>query len=137
MILSRLIAPRLRILIPAAYCAGIFTLSSLPGGSKQQVDPGHTLLAHLPPLIQNILHIPLFGGLAWSWYWALQPWQGWSPRRRLVAAFLLTAIFAAFDEWYQSFVPDRTASLLDLALDLVGAALGSLLASRLDPRTVS
>jgi VanZ family protein len=42
-------------------------------------------------------------------------------------AALLGAAYGASDEFHQSFVPERTASLGDLAADGTGALLGALL----------
>jgi len=41
-----------------------------------------------------------------------------------VAVWLACGIFAAGDEFHQSFVPSRTASLLDVMIDLSGAFIG-------------
>jgi len=49
------------------------------------------------------------------------------PRRRQRAvpqAFILTALYAASDELHQLFVPERTATPAEYALDLLGAVLG-------------
>jgi hypothetical protein len=49
----------------------------------------------------------------WSWRWAL-------------LAFFMTAVTASLDEWHQTFLPSRTGSLHDVALDSAAAvaALG-------------
>ena len=39
-------------------------------------------------------------------------------------AWLAAAIFAVFDEFHQSFVPSRTASPIDVMIDICGAMLG-------------
>lgn len=39
-------------------------------------------------------------------------------------AWLLAILYAASDEWYQSFVPSRTAALGDVLIDSTGAASG-------------
>jgi len=41
-----------------------------------------------------------------------------------VIAWLGCAIFAASDEFHQSFVPSRTSSPTDVAIDIVGALVG-------------
>ena len=47
------------------------------------------------------------------------------PRRnRGALAILLSAFYAASDEFHQSFVPSRTASLHDVLIDTAGAAFG-------------
>lgn len=137
MSLSKTSPSRLRILYPLACCLSILALSSIPGDTGQNSGFWLSLLVlHLPPLVQNSLHIPVFAGLAWSWVWALRGWHE-HQARRLAVAFLITASYAALDEWHQSFVLDRTASSADFVLDLTGALLGLLAASQLPPRTQS
>ena len=41
-----------------------------------------------------------------------------------VAAWILCGVFAASDEFHQSFVSSRTASLDDVLIDIVGAMIG-------------
>jgi VanZ family protein len=50
----------------------------------------------------------------WNWRWAL-------------AAIVLAALYAASDEWHQSFVPSRTASVWDVLIDTTGATLAQVL----------
>lgn len=47
-------------------------------------------------------------------------------RRPVVAALALgiAVLYAASDEWHQSFVPSRTASAGDVVIDAMGALLG-------------
>jgi VanZ family protein len=49
---------------------------------------------------------------------------------RWVWCVLLTTLYAASDEWHQSFVPSRTASLADVTIDSFGAICGALWFSR-------
>ena len=44
-----------------------------------------------------------------------------------VTSIALALVVASLDEWFQSFVPSRTASLSDVAIDTVGAALAQLI----------
>lgn len=43
---------------------------------------------------------------------------------RLVPAALLAALYAASDEFHQTFIPGRNGSVADIVIDLVGVALG-------------
>ncbi len=47
----------------------------------------------------------------------------WRPRTALWSA-VIAAAYSLTDEFHQSFVPNRTASLADCALDTTGAILG-------------
>ncbi len=55
---------------------------------------------------------------------ALRTFATPANRVRPVAAFLVAAIFAASDEFHQSFVASRTASPSDVLIDACGAAIG-------------
>jgi VanZ family protein len=93
----------------------IFTLSSLaspplpPGGDKTWHFAGYTAFA-------VVVVRAVAGGL---------------PRRidarTAIAAVAIVVVYAATDEWHQSFVPGRSAALDDLATDSVGAMLGTVL----------
>jgi hypothetical protein len=119
---NRRTAALLRLLLTISYMAGVYWLSSIPG----EVDPESPLLSGIiawtPPALQNLLHIPLFGILAWLWYRTLDAWN-LQHGVALTTAFLLTAGFGVFDEWHQLHVPGRYASFTDIALDCAGVLL--------------
>ena len=52
------------------------------------------------------------------------------PRQTRIARWVwcvgIATLYAASDEWHQSFVPSRTASLADVAIDSFGAICGAL-----------
>jgi VanZ family protein len=50
------------------------------------------------------------------------------------AALLASIFYALADEFHQAFVPGRTASMIDVGYDTIGAALGIMLARRLRGR---
>jgi hypothetical protein len=47
-----------------------------------------------------------------------------SPRWRFVLALCITALYAASDEWHQTFTPGRNGTPLDVAIDITGGILG-------------
>ena len=102
------------------YMGGIFLLSSIPD-QGEPTSTAEALLQWMTPELQNYLHIPLFGGLAATWAWALQPTVG--RRRALWLALVICSLFSLSDEWHQLHVPGRYASLTDLALNQVGILL--------------
>jgi hypothetical protein len=111
---------RWRLLLPLAYMAALLMLSSVPGRGVD--SPAGAIFQWLTPSWQNLLHIPLYGGLAASWLWALAALP-LSHAGRLAAVLLLTLSWAAVDELYQSTVPGRYGSATDLALNAIGACL--------------
>jgi len=77
--------------------------------------------------VSNLAHAPLFGLLALWWLVALPrraepfPWVV-VTRGRAWLVFALVVGWGALDEWHQSSVAGRDASLADLVTDAVGAA---------------
>ena len=64
-----------------------------------------------------------------SWRVTLERhWPEWRIRFRFAAglALLCTLLLAGWDEWHQSFLPGRTSSALDVALDFCGALMAHL-----------
>jgi len=105
----------------------IFGLSAIPG------DPLHKthatfVLNIIPSSLQNILHIPLYAGLALSiiWCWGLDAHK----KNTYLYVFLISTIFAISDEIHQMTVPGRFASMSDLTLDVFGILCGLVLAKK-------
>ncbi len=68
-------------------------------------------------------HLTAYAILAILLWWALAPLD-LSVRRRTALALLGAVIYGLSDEWHQSFVPGRDASVFDLAIDGIGACVG-------------
>jgi len=108
---------------PLLAMAGIFALSSVPGSLPADVSGAYRVFLWVPPDVQNLLHVPVFGLLAALWQQAARRWR-LRPGPSAALALGLTLAYAAFDEWYQLHVPGRYANLTDLSLDALGAVLG-------------
>ncbi|KAB7707371.1 VanZ family protein [Bacillus aerolatus] len=74
-------------------------------------------------LVRKATHVVVFGFLALLFTFVLR-------KKRFLFAWTLTTVYAATDEFHQSFVPGRTASIADVLLDSVGAALALFVWSR-------
>jgi VanZ family protein len=81
----------------------------LPGA-----DPG--LLHAVHAALRKLAHVVEYGILAVLWLRSLGP-----DRRAAALAIGLSALYAVADEAHQSFVPNRTAAVLDVAIDAAGA----------------
>ncbi len=101
--------------------AALYLLSSIPGDISTDSSVG-AIFQWVSPQWQNLLHIPLYGGLTLSWLWAL-PTQPVPYARRLLTAFFLAAAWGILDELHQSTVPGRYTSWTDMSLNLLGAGL--------------
>jgi VanZ family protein len=83
-------------------------------------------------LLRKAGHFTEYAILAILVHHALVVGGDWSAWRRLLVAWLLTALYAASDEWHQSFVPGRAPALTDVAIDICGALTGLLVWRRLE-----
>lgn len=119
---------KLRMIAPLAYMAGILMLSSIEQSAVPDVDEP---LDRLSPLVQNLLHIPLYAILAGIGYWALAGYTG-ERRYRAGLTLLMVLAFSIIDESYQTTVPGRTGSLLDVTLNVTGCLLALIVLARMD-----
>jgi VanZ family protein len=62
-------------------------------------------------------------------------WPAGTTRHLLIITFILTTLYGMSDEWHQSFVPSRHASLTDIGYDICGAVVGLILAGILSRRS--
>ena len=109
------------IIWPLILMGFVFVLSSIPmdGG-----DDNIAFLTGLDPGLQNFLHLPLYGLLAFLW---MRFFAGTGSRpffRALIFSLAVTIGYGCLDEIHQSFVPGRYGGLLDILLNSVGAAAG-------------
>jgi VanZ family protein len=96
----------------------------------------HLLHIHLTPhtfatihfLIRKLAHLSEYAIFGLLLYHSFQPRhpEGWNARRAF-AALVVAGLFSLTDEYHQSFVPGRSASLLDCGFDTAGALLGLVL----------
>ena len=108
-------------LLALLYMAGVISLSALPGRTVSRWG--------LSAYQLDLLHIPLFAGLALVTLWALE-----APRVQRAALVLLgITLFAGVDEVLQLWVPGRVASFADFARDALGAVIGIALTEGVRP----
>lgn len=87
---------------------------------SQQADP--RVIHHLNVFFRKSAHIIVFGVLAILIYQSLK-----RSSYSYLIALLLTFLYAIFDEWHQSFVPERTSAFKDVLFDTFGACIALLL----------
>jgi VanZ family protein len=105
---SRLILPALRWLFPQA--------------SPETLETAHFLIRKSAHFVEYFI----FSLLALH---ALRGEEGRWKLRWALEAVALAAAYAALDEFHQSFVPSRTASVHDVLLDTSGAVVAQALAA--------
>ncbi len=75
------------------------------------------------PNLDKIVHALVFGLLAFLLLKSLHKFSFANGRIILFGVGLVVILLGVMDEWVQSFVPGRTASLMDVLADGVGVAL--------------
>src|SRR3954447_9816536 len=100
---------------PFALMALIFVLSSQP-----DLNSG---LGTADLVGRKIVHFLEYALLAFLWWRALRTRV--RSGRAALAALLLASIYAATDEWHQSYVHGRHATPVDWAIDTAGAGLAA------------
>jgi VanZ family protein len=105
----------LRALAPLALMGVIFFLSA-----QSDLDSG---LGTWDTVLRKLAHFGVYGALTLLWVWALRP----ATARALPAAAAIALLYAAGDEYHQSFVTGRTGSPVDVAIDGLGVAAALLL----------
>lgn len=127
-----------------AWMALIFQLSATPDlktvplVQRLGLLPG-VLAPELINLLEFVLrkaaHMAAFAVLATLAYRALAgTWPSLSRGRLLAASLLVAMLYAASDEWHQTFVPTRDGTVKDVAIDTAGATLALLVISYLNRR---
>ena len=107
-------------LAPLLLMAVIFFFSAQPN-----LDSG---LGLIDTIGRKLVHFAEYALLALLWWRAFR--TRLDGRRAALAAFLVTALYAASDEFHQSFVEGRAGSPLDWLIDCAGAAAASIWAGR-------
>jgi VanZ family protein len=102
------------------WVAVIFGMSSIPRLKPPDID--------LPVGLDKIAHLLEYSVFALLFYRGLT-YPGRRPRWHLLLIVLFTgAAIAAMDEMYQSYIPGRDSSALDLLADVTGIVAGTLAA---------
>jgi VanZ family protein len=100
-----------------AWCSLIFYLSSIPG---LQTPFGIWDL-----ILRKCAHVTEYAVLfLLARRAAGNSFTSWPDRRVCAAAFFFAVLYAASDEYHQSFVPTRGPSVYDVMIDTAGVAIG-------------
>ena len=115
-----------RWLVTIAFVALVIILSVTPGRDQTNDSVFVWLVVNTPTLLQKLLHVGVYALLAFLLAWALED-VGSRPVRFALAATVAIGLGATL-EWYQTQVPGRFGTLLDVLLNAGGAVVGLLAA---------
>ena len=125
---SSLVNSLLRYWLPPVLWMGvIFILSAQPS------------LPHAPDTLLDLIlkkatHMIEYGILAFLLWRALARRRNTFSHSALAIAFLISVLYAASDEYHQTFVPGRHGTLVDVGVDTVGVLVALLVVGRLGRR---
>ncbi|KON66904.1 VanZ family protein [Peribacillus butanolivorans] len=101
-------------LLPFLYMIAIWTMSSLPDDVILDIPSSST-----DRFIKEALHLVEFAILYILFVSALAANQKLKPTLSLLAA-LVAGLYGIVDEYHQSFIPYRSATLIDVIKDIIG-----------------
>ncbi len=96
-----------------------FLLWLNPHMSEEMIEKIHFVVRKTAHFVEY----SILGLLLWRLIHSDPAWAACRPREYLTA-LLLAALYAASDEFHQSFVPGREAAVRDVLLDTCGAGFG-------------
>src|SRR4051794_18663160 len=82
----------------------------------------HTALGLVDTIGRKFVHFGEYALLSVLWWRALR--TRLDPRRAALVALIVTSLYAATDEYHQTFVEGRSGNPFDWAIDTAGAAVG-------------
>jgi VanZ family protein len=101
--------------LPPLIWAGVILLgTSLPQDAVPVQTSG----------IDKVLHFSIY--TIFAFLLTRQISEDTTPWRAVIGAILLSAAFAAADEWHQRFIPGRFPEFADWIADVCGATLGAI-----------
>ncbi len=113
---------------PLSVMIGLYAASSISGEPSGDPTIIHAVFSWFSPAVHNMLHIPAYALLAWTLCRCL--FRYLHPRAGLPLVVMIAGAYGALLEWHQFAVPGRYASLTDVALNFIGAMIGTWFAWR-------
>ena len=116
--------------LPAAYrwlitvlFVGIVVILSVAPGKGQSGDSIFVwLVINTPTPLQKLMHVAVYATLAMLFMWSLETIE--SRVTRIVLTLVLAFSLGAFLEWYQTRVPGRFGTIVDVLLNTAGTLVG-------------
>jgi VanZ family protein len=103
--------------LPALYMVAIWIMSSMPANALVELP-----LLSVDRFIKESLHLVEFGILYWLLVLALLTTNKFTPAASVICA-LFAGMYGIMDEIHQSFVPYRSATIIDAVKDWIGVCV--------------
>jgi VanZ family protein len=112
---------------PIAWAGFIFFVSAQPKETFEKLGLSGLLLSIAGHLV---VYFVLMSLLVLAFRFGSNAPQKWA----YALSFLLLALYGLSDEYHQSFVPGRTATIVDWIVDLIGAGMAGIVIFRWEKR---
>ncbi|OUU39171.1 MAG: hypothetical protein CBC16_07950 [Verrucomicrobia bacterium TMED56] len=135
---------KIRILLPIIY---LILLQILTGFPKEDTLKNLNVseiaiqfsrgIFDYPFWLQDLSHVPLFFIFAWLSNWLFPSKNSFNDIGFSKSAMVFSLFYATFNEFIQTFIPDRFPSLGDMVMNLVGVCTGFLTYSLVLKKTLT
>ena len=95
----------------------IFIASATPGSDMPKFETGDLI-------VKKGGHVVGYALLAMACFLAVYGETAKKTARSVVLSLCISIVYAALDEYHQSFTPGRNPSVIDVGIDAFGAAIG-------------
>ena len=111
-----------RWLITILFVGFVVVLSVMPGRFQTGDSVFVWLVTKTPTPLQKLMHVAVYATLAMLFMWSLEIIE--SQVSRIVVTLVLSLSLGITLEWYQTMVPGRFGTIVDVLLNIIGAVLG-------------
>ena len=131
----RLVVRKILIVLLVLWMIVVFGLSNQNGSESGSLSRkiatffanGNTATAEkLEPVIRKVAHMSEYGVGAMIFYGITMTYEGMSRKKRIILSFAFIILYAASDEFHQTFIDDRSGNVTDVIIDTCGGAIGIL-----------
>ena len=113
--------------ITIGFMALIVGLSITPGIERPHDSLFSWLYQNTSSPVQKVMHVAIYATLAALWMWTL---AGIGHLRiRLALSLVLTLGLGIALEWFQTMIPGRYGTIIDVILNAIGTIVGLLIAA--------
>ena len=111
-----------RWLLTLAFIVAIVVLSVTPDQGRPDDSIFQWLIANTSTPVQKLMHVAVYAVLALLWMWTLADIE--SRLARVVLTLLCSVGLGVALEWYQTQVPGRYGTIVDVLLNVAGTVIG-------------
>ena len=129
----RLMVRRILIVLLVIWMVTVFCLSHQNGDSSGNLsraiamffaDGDQEMATNIEPVVRKVAHMTEYAVGALLFYGILLTYPNYTTKKRIIMTFAFIILYAATDEFHQSFINSRNGSFWDVCIDTFGGAIG-------------